>query len=899
MKLEALKSILAEHGIAPVTIQSIIDKSSVLLAQHSDVTENAGEVLESLLTAHEGFETLPFLMPETMVSVDDAEDHSARIGDYDDLGELGQGGMGSVRLVRDRKMNRRLAMKIIHPNLLNHRTAASRFLEEAQICAQLQHPNIVPVHDLGTLPDGRLYFTMKEIRGRSLANVIQRVHAAVKDGRFYPTSDGWTFRRLIDVFHQVCQAVGYAHSKGVLHRDLKPENIMVGEFGEVLVVDWGIAKVVGAVDRAAEAGEFDFVTSSRLVSQATKMGQVAGTPAYMAPEQARGEINKLNVQTDVYALGAILYEILSGQAPYKGPSLVDVIEQVISGPPPSVSTPSQLQGEQALLSFDEMSDELDLQVPKALINACEVAMSRLQSGRYKSADELADIIRIWLEGAKKRDEALAIVRETEQLAEQSSLLKEESEALLKKASEGLKQLPAWVGEDLKGPYWATEYQGLSKQRESQRIDLDIEHRLQSALSHKADLEEGHEALVLRYLKAHQEAEDARAHALMDQNEIRLRHHALSLQGANPLRHRVLHYLKGIGAVSLKCNVEGVDVFLEEFVPHHRRLVPKRIAYLGNQDLETHPLEMGSYRLVLKKAGHHDVIYPVHIGRGEHWDGRDEHGIQRAVAIPKLGELLPSECFVPGGWFWCGGDSLALRSYSRRRVWLDDFVISRFQITHGDFLQFLNSLLADGRQDEALKWVPREIPGFAGELGAMLYGRDENNRFVLAVDADGDKWEEDWPVFFIDYNSAEAYCRWKSKQSGLLYRLPSELEWEKSARGVDGRFFVWGDGFDPSHCNMTESHEGQRLPAVVDSCPIDESVYGVRGCAGNVMDWTNSPFRIDWNETTHHTNRVTRGGSWSGSSGVCRVSYRRSNIPSRVNDGTGFRLLRTPFPDQAN
>ena len=116
MKLEALKSILAEHGIAPVTIQSIIDKSSVLLAQHSDVTENAGEAPESLLIAHEGFETLPFLMPETMVSFDDAEDHSARIGDYDDLGELGQGGMGSVRLVRDRKMNRRLAMKIIHPN---------------------------------------------------------------------------------------------------------------------------------------------------------------------------------------------------------------------------------------------------------------------------------------------------------------------------------------------------------------------------------------------------------------------------------------------------------------------------------------------------------------------------------------------------------------------------------------------------------------------------------------------------------------------------------------------------------------------------------------------------------------------------------------------------------------
>ena len=132
--------------------------------------------------------------------------------------------------------------------------------------------------------------------------------------------------------------------------------------------------------------------------------------------------------------------------------------------------------------------------------------------------------------------------ETEHLAEQSTLLKEESEALLMKASEGLKQLPGWVGEDLKGPHWAVEHQGLSKERESQRIDLDIEHRLQSALSHKADLEEGHEALVHRYLKAHQEASCSGAYS-DGSNKIRLRRNALSLQGTNPLRRNVVHCLK--------------------------------------------------------------------------------------------------------------------------------------------------------------------------------------------------------------------------------------------------------------------------------------------------------------------------------------------------------------------
>ena len=276
-------------------------------------------------------------------------------------------------------------------------------MEEAQICAQLQHPNIVPIHDFGRLPDGRLYFTMKEIKGRSLDTVIDALHDAVRDGRFYPTEDGWTFRRLIDAFHKVCQAVGYAHSKGVLHRDLKPDNIMLGEeFGEVLVVDWGIAKVVGRADLAARAGDFDLVSSSRAGRHATQMGQVAGTPAYMAPEQARGEIDQLNAQTDVYALGAILYEILTGECPYYGSNQMDILEQVKDGPPPSVTMQTAVHGAHADPFFASVSERSHLQVPEELVEACEVAMSRLQSDRYESAEELGDVLLAWLDGAKKR-----------------------------------------------------------------------------------------------------------------------------------------------------------------------------------------------------------------------------------------------------------------------------------------------------------------------------------------------------------------------------------------------------------------------------------------------------------------------------------------------------------------
>ncbi|MEC8381073.1 MAG: bifunctional serine/threonine-protein kinase/formylglycine-generating enzyme family protein [Myxococcota bacterium] len=880
MELWQIKGILTELRVSDQLALQIMDSAKRVLFeehQHPAIDEGAETLYvdpiaqrKSLMSAVVGCDTIDTVEPDNQ-----SIDIPVQLGQYDDLGRLGEGSMGTVRLVYDRKLNRRLAMKIIHPNLCVNDTAASRFAEEAQVCAQLQHPNIVPVHDFGVLSDGRFYFTMKEIKGRSLDTVIRAVHGAIRDGQFQPTKDGWTFHRLIDAFRQVCQAVGYAHSKGVLHRDLKPENIMLGEFGEVLVVDWGLAKIIGHTEQVSETKQMSLVSSNKQLTHATQMGQVAGTPLYMAPEQAWGEIDQLNMQTDVYTLGAIWYEILTGHPPYRGTSPQDILAQVRSGPPPSLHNRIDADG---------------LILPEELVSACEQAMSRLQSERFASAELLASVLQEWLEGAKRREKALTIVHGTDALSLQAQQLKSESTQLFETARLGLKEIPSWESEEIKGPYWDKEQTARAKKLESERLDLSVEHSLQNALSHKRDLIEAHVALAERYLMAHQTAERNRDERMVSQSELHLRHHATALPPRNELRHRILYYLKGLGAVSIQPDIDDVEIILEKYVPHHRRLVPKRVAVLGRSALVNHSLEMGSYRFILSKKGHHDVVYPVHIARGQHWDGRDEAGIQRPIHIPRQGQIGPSECYVPAGWFHCGGDQNTLSPYSHRRVWQDGFVMSRFPITNQEYLCFLNHLLDDDREEEALRFVPKQMTGLEGEVGAMIYGRNRNGYFELVADSDGDVWEPDVPVCMINYWSAEAYCKWISEQRGLKCRLPSDLEWEKAARGVDGRWHVWGDGFDPSYGCMIHSHQDRRIPARINSYPIDESVYGIRGLAGNMSDWTSSSYRIDWSETVDPSRKTLRGGSWIQRASALRTAYRNSCYPSYQYYDLSFRVV---------
>ncbi|MBS2023593.1 MAG: protein kinase [Deltaproteobacteria bacterium] len=326
---------------------------------------SAGKGLLAWLTG--GQEASPLTTAEALPQAEvlAEEPASELLERFKDEGQIGRGGMSSIRRVYDQNLLRRVAMKVLDPTLAKEKLHVQAFIEEAQITAQLDHPNLVPVHELGVDADGTHYFTMRLIRGQTLAEWIS--------GRKEELTAPLHLQQSIGIVIKVCDALAYAHSKGVLHLDLKPANIMVGTYGEVYLMDWGLSRLV---DEAVAVEVRRDAEMQRLRTQS----RVSGTPAYMSPEQAMGRTDTFDGRTDIYALGAVLYHLVTGRPPFAGETVQAALMHAANNEfdPPQLATPHLL--------------------PPELVRILEKALQAEPAARYQGALDLKQDLEKFLRG---------------------------------------------------------------------------------------------------------------------------------------------------------------------------------------------------------------------------------------------------------------------------------------------------------------------------------------------------------------------------------------------------------------------------------------------------------------------------------------------------------------------
>ncbi|MCC6739412.1 MAG: SUMF1/EgtB/PvdO family nonheme iron enzyme [Planctomycetia bacterium] len=912
-----LGDLLVERGLlSPTAADSL--RSDTAGSAATLITPDPGSALDATRVVSGGGRAEPAAAPPPT-------------GDRFTLGrEIGSGGLGRVVEAADRDLGRTVALKLAHPGSPGH--AMERFRAEARITGRLEHPNIVPVHEMGELPTREVYFCMKRIVGRNMQEVIR--------------SGQWRLRRLVEAFREVCRAVAYAHSRGVIHRDLKPANVMLGDFGETLVVDWGLAKERGAAEaQAASGGDSDAVRQSG--STLTLAGDVLGTPSYMPPEQARGKVEDVDERSDVYALGATLYEILARRPPFLGKTQLEILLKVIEEEPaPPAGAPPEL----AAIALR--------------------ALAKKKQDRFPSAAALEEAVEAWLEGTLERERRGRLAEEqvSEALAslDRWRQLRAEARTAALRAKDLKETVKPSAGAADKRDCWAAEDRARALEDEAigafSAANAALSGALGNAPEHAGARRLRAQLFWERFLEA-EEAGDAKGallnrrlaerfndgsldaalrgegtlsvtaraygcRCLLDGRDVAPDelvfggHHLWSgrrvddgsddrergLEPVAPLRLRV-H-----GPSCRAAEIAGADVWAFQYVEQDRVLVPITPAhprtralanpppaldalfgnspyrpagpglYLGRTPLAPRPFPMGSWLLVVAADGFEPARVPVEIRR--------QGDAAPAVTLFRPGEIPAAFLPVRAGEFaWQGDPGYNDTAPGELRT-LDDLLLARFPVTCREYSAFLGALPVA----EASKRAPRESPGHAASWAHDGKGWPVPTAAWKASAAPelaartkplayaGLDWEEEWPVFGVDWTDAAAYARWAAAREGRVLCLPHEEWWEKGARGPRGRAFPWGPAADPSFSNTNVSQPVSMRVSPVDSFPLDESCYGIRGMGGNVQQWM-----LNENLRAGRRWQMIRGVSWPQSQGQARSCIRTAATREYVNFTVGLRL----------
>ena len=767
---------------------------------------------------------------------------------YVDLGVIGEGATCHVLRVEDRRLGCELAMKVLRSGLVGRQAVARKFHGEARLTARLRHPGIPPVHDLGTLADGRLWFTMALVEGDTLRQCIGLHHAACQEGDVPRHS----LRDLLEMLHAVAEAVGYAHTEGVVHRDLKPSNVMLGAFSEVRVMDWGIARTEGVDDELT--GEAFAAAPSR---HRTMIGKAIGTPSYMPPEQARGDRASIGAWSDVYALGACMYKLLSSRSPYRG-SPRDIVMKVRRGPP---------------MPLSDVSWRL---VDPDLIELCEWAMSRRPERRPQSGRQFAQALRAWLDHEQRRSRAEEVLAGARRIHERILSLEHEQAVTRKRLDKVESGTQSWEPIALRRPLWELRDRLEEITLERRRLQVSYVQRLRGALAGGAALPEARSALAQVYRERAAEAE-------AEGDPVSFATAAAQLGSVDDGTHA--DWLAGRAWISLTTDPPGAVVEARQQVrgTWDMSFSAAGQALLGETPLHRVELGHGSWLLSIRYPGREAVTVPVFLNRLEHQRlRRPGDDALTPVVLPSEGTLAEHECYVPGSWALFGGDGLD--AHPTTRLWVDGFVIMRDPVSVSQFASFVDDRLRMGED------VAAEGPVPEGQLqldGATLR--------ILG--------DPELPVRNISWRGARAYAAWRALVEGQPWRLPHEYEWEKAGRGADGRPYPWGHRGDPVLAAVLGSGADYRTPP--ERFPHDVSVYGVRSMVGHVHEYTNSPYTKgrpaeggavlvgkDADQDHKHTGYVVvRGGNINTPLPLDRLATRWAAMPD-FRHPFGFRLVRS-------
>jgi formylglycine-generating enzyme required for sulfatase activity len=755
---------------------------------------------------------------------------------YKKLFPLGAGGLGEVVACEDLVLGRTVAVKAGHmQGGVDSYSTKVILAREARIISHLEHPNIIPIYDAGTDPARGPFYVMRQVTETSLEALLRKRRAREGDEREY------SMNRLLRYFLQICNAVDYAHYRGVIHCDIKPANILLGDYGEVLLVDWGLAQ-----------------------SRAHPLGVRGGTLGYMAPEQMDPQIDRFDERTDVFALGAILYEILSGKSAFPEVKNSDVttvgkdpLAMYQTPPIPSKVAP-------------------DLEVSPELEDMCMRAIAIELDSRLTSARFLADAIDEFVEGSKEKErrrlEANKSADAGDELAERyHEFVESRPEKVTVFRALRADVLP-WAPPEEKQDLWDSE--DIIRVTDALQVRtfqsaVSAYERAIEAVPHHTRARRGLAQLYYSELKLARRRGDALAEIAFEQLLREVDDGELA------------HELSRDGKLELAIAADATRVTLAKLVDRDRRSVEASVEVIAARPSHTKPLPAGRYIVGATFGEHQSVAWPVDLAPGA------TARIDVQLAARDLG---PDEVLVPAGPARLGGDPLSTETEETLILDVPGFIIQRYPVTLDVWFEFLDELRAEN-PSLAEAHLPRTnigLPTWHYAKTKKTWVADVSLPAIVLPEArepDPNKL----PVFGISALSAEAFAKWLSKKTGKTWRLPTEIEWEKAGRGTDGRVFPWGDHFDATFCKMRDSRVGQPLAEAVGSFLWDVSPYGVCDLAGGVADWcTPDPRRTAPREPREV---VSRGGAWCDWPIDCRLASRRRYFATEHSARVGVRLAR--------